>query len=265
MKLNQIKILVTRPTHQAEHLCQLIEAEGGQPIRLPVIEIVEIEDRTALLNCRTHLDELDIVIFISANAVEKSLPTLLSSNHSENELQNEKSPLPPLFQSGEQIIAVGKRTASALKSWGLTALCPESPFNSEAVLKMPQMQTEVIQGKKIVIFRGEGGRELLADTLRQRGAIVNYMNVYRRIQPSPPKWIADTTVDVITVTSVEGLQNLFAMLEKQVTWLRHTSFVVMSERVRTEAQKYGVQAPIFVAPTASDDGLLTAILNAVTI
>ena len=267
MKLNKIKILVTRPAHQAEHLCQLIEAEGGQPIRLPVIEVVNIEDKTALLDCRTHLDELDIAIFISANAVEKSLPTLLAPNHSENE----KDSLTPVstssttyFQREEQtlqIIAVGKRTASTLKAWGLMALCPDSPFNSEAVLKMPQMQTDVVQGKKIVIFRGEGGRELLANTLQQRGAIVNYINVYRRIQPSAPKWIADTSVNVITVTSIEGLQNLFAMLEKQVAWLCHTPFVVMSERIRTEAQKLGVQAPIFVAPTASDDGLLTAILQ----
>jgi uroporphyrinogen-III synthase len=244
-KLNKIKVLVTRPAHQSENLCRLIEAEGGQPVRLPVIEVVEIDDKSALLNCRAHLDELDIALFISANAVDNSLPTLLA-----------QTKLPPQLQ----LIAVGKRTAETLKTWGLTALTPAPPFNSEAVLKMPQMQTTAVQGKNIIIFRGEGGRELLAQTLRQRGATVNYINVYRRIQPPAPAWITDTQIDIITVTSVEGLQNLFAMLDGQ-PWLRHTPLVVMSERIRAKAQKLSIQAPILVAPSASDEGLLNAILQ----
>jgi uroporphyrinogen-III synthase len=243
-KLNGIKVLVTRPAHQAEPLCQLIAAEGYEPVRLPVIEIVEIDDKTALLDCSTHLDELDIAIFISANAVEKSLPTLLA-----------QGPLPPQLQ----LIAVGKRTANTLKTWGLSALCPKPPFNSEAMLDMPEMQT--VQGKNIVIFRGEGGRELLLETLRKRNAIVNYITVYRRVQPPTPTGINDVHIDIITVTSVEGLHNLLAMLAEHA-WLRYTPFVVMSTRIRAEAQEAGVQAPIFVAPTASDDGLLEAVRQA---
>ncbi|MEN8216185.1 MAG: uroporphyrinogen-III synthase [Pseudomonadota bacterium] len=237
MNLNRIKVLVTRPAHQSEHLCQLIAEKGGQPVRLPVIEILEIDDKRALLKCREQA--LDIAIFISANAVEKTLPTL-------------QSHLPP------QIVAVGKRTAKTLKAWGITALCPLPPYNSEALLEMPQMQT--VTGKKIVIFRGEGGRELLAETLRQRGATVNYVHVYRRVQPPAPAWIANTQIDIITVTSQEGLRNLFAMLDGQ-TWLRHTPLVVMSERIRAEAERLKVQAPIIVASAASDEGLLEAMLK----
>ena len=244
-KLNGVKVLVTRPAHQSDHLCQLIEAEGGQPIRLPVIEIVDIDDNSALVECRAHLNELDILIFISANAVAKSLPTLLAQRALPEHLQ---------------LIAVGKRTAETIKTWGLTALCPAPPFNSEAVLQMPQMQTDIIQGKHIVIFRGEGGRELLAETLRQRGALVNYINVYRRIQPSVPAWITNTQIDIITITSVEGLKNLFTMLDGQA-WLRNTPFVVISERIQKEAQKLGVQAPIFIATSASDEALLNTIVN----
>jgi uroporphyrinogen-III synthase len=199
-----------------------------------------------LFDCRARLDELDIAIFISANAVEKALPTLLAQRSLPVQLQ---------------LVAVGKRTAKTLKAWGLTALCPAPPFNSEAVMAMPQMQPAAVQGKQIVIFRGEGGRELLAETLRQRGATVNYVNVYRRVQPPTPAWITDTQIDVLTVTSVEGLQNLFAMLDGQV-WLRHTPLVVMSERIRSEAQELGIPAPIFVAPTASDEGLLSAVRQA---
>ena len=50
-----LKILITRPVHQSEHLCQLIIAQGGQPIRLPTIEIVEIADKSALLTCCQRL------------------------------------------------------------------------------------------------------------------------------------------------------------------------------------------------------------------
>ncbi len=233
MNINGIKVLVTRPAHQAEHLCQLIAEKGGQPIRLPVIEIVEIDDKSALLECRNQ-ESLDIAIFISANAVEKTLPTL----------------------QPRQVIAVGKRTAQTLKAWGITALCPPPPFNSEALLSMPQMQS--VTGKKIVIFRGEGGRELLADTLRERGASVKYVQVYRRVQPPTPAWIANTQIDIIIVTSQEGLRNLFAMLDGQ-SWLRHTPLVVMSERIRAEAERLGVDAPVVVASEASDEGLLEGV------
>ena len=243
--LNGIKVLVTRPSHQSEHLCKLITEKSGQPVRLPVIDIVEIDDNSALLTCLTHLDEFNLAIFISANAVEKTLPTLLAQRN-----------LPPQLQ----LISIGKRTTDTLKAWGLTALCPASPFNSEAVLEMPQLDKTKIRGKKIVIFRGEGGRELLAETLRQRGAIVDYVNVYRRVQPPTPAWLANTKVDIITVTSNEGLQNLFAMFSGQ-PWRKNTPLVVMSERIRGAALKLGVQAPVLVANTASDEGLLAAVIQ----
>ena len=245
-KLNQVKILVTRPAHQSEHLCQLIEAEGGLPVRLPAIEIVEIDDKSVLLDCRAHINQLDMAIFVSVNAVEKSLPILSQSLTAMTS--------PPL-----QLIAIGQRTAKALQAWGLTPLCPQPPFDSEALLKMPQ--TESLSGKNIVIFRGQGGRELLAETLRQRGATVNYINTYRRRQPVTPAWITEIQVDIVTATSVESLGNLFAMLDGHY-WLYHTPLVVFSERVADKARRLGVQAPILTAPFASDEGLLIALLQA---
>jgi uroporphyrinogen-III synthase len=242
-----LKILVTRPAHQAEPLCTLIAAEGGQAIRLPVIEIVDVEDQSPLRHCRTHLNEIDIAIFISTNAVEKTLPTLLESGNLPTHLQ---------------LIGVGQRTVEALTTRGLPAHCPPPPYNSEAVLTMPQLQPATVQNKQIVIFRGEGGRELLAETLQQRGAKTTYVNVYRRHQPPVPNWLNDQLpVDIIIITSGEGLQNLFTMLTGQ-EWLPHTPLVVMSQRLVTEAQQLGSQAPIWIAPTASDEGLLSATLQA---
>jgi uroporphyrinogen-III synthase len=239
--LTGVKVLVTRPAHQAEHLCQLIEAEGGEAVRLPAIDIVEIEDKSALLDYCATMDELDILIFISVNAVEKALPTLLKQGE-----------LPPHIQ----IAAVGKRTAESLEKYGIVPICPEPPYNSETLLKMPEL--EDVKGKNIVIFRGQGGRELLADSLKERGATVNYVDVYRRTQPMP--LIFKDKVDIVTVTSEESMRNLFAMLDGQ-SWIKHTPMIVISKRLSVQARKLGLQAPLFIASTASDEGLLSAIFQ----
>ncbi len=242
LPLMGVKVLVTRPAHQSDHLCHLIEQAGGQPLRFPVIEVAEVEDNTELLDCIKHLDEFDTAIFISVNAVEKALPTLLKRSDVLNHLQ---------------IAAVGKRTAEAVEKWGYPVLYPDPPFNSESLLKMPEFQ--MVEDKNIVIFRGEGGREILADGLRQRGATVEYVNVYQRVQPPVPKTPPEP-VDVITITSGEGLQNLFAMLAKQ-EWLMHTPLIVISSRMVAQARQLGTKAPLFVATSASDEGLLTALLG----
>ncbi len=236
LKLAKIKVLVTRPAQQANLLCQMIEAQGGEAVRFPVIEIIEIPNKSALLNAKSN----DFAIFISANAVEKALPNFDLSPQC-------------------QVFAVGKRTAETLKTSGITAHCPPPPFNSEALLEMPELQKAAIQNKQIVIFRGEGGRELLAKTLQQRGAIVNYVNVYRRIQPQNPTKI--NPVDIITITSVQGLKHLLNMLKGQ-TWVKNTPLVVISERIAIKAKKWGINAPIFIAASASDEGLFNAVLEA---
>lgn len=233
-------VVVTRPRTQAENLCQLIEAHGGKAFLLPAIEIVAIENNAALLNCQ--LNQLDIVIFVSTHAVEIALPVLLKQN------------LPAQLE----IAAVGQKTANALKKFGLTVICPETSFDSEALLALPKLQA--VQGKKIVIFRGEGGRELLAQTLHQRGATVEYINVYQRIQPPIPANISTLQMDIITATSVEILRNTFNLLSAHPK-LRQTPFAVLSQRIHNEAKKFGIQAPITVAPTASDQGLMEAILK----
>jgi len=238
--INQ-KILVTRPIHQAHKLCQLILQAGGQAIRFPVIEIVEIQDKSELLAHCATFDSNDMAIFISANAVEKTLPTL------------SKYPILKTLQ----LFAVGKKTAAVLHEKGLSVLCAPPPFNSEALLTLPELQPSKIQGKKIVIFKGEGGRELLADSLQQRGAKVHAVAVYQRIQPSESINITQVP-DIITITSVQNLENLFTMLSGQ-SWLKTTPLAVLGERIAKQARRF-TQAPVFIAPVASDEGLLNAII-----
>lgn len=226
--LNGLNILVTRPIHQSENLSKLIRDKGGNPIVFPVIEIKPLQIDWSNYN----FNEFDLAIFVSANAVKYSIPVNIES------------------------FAIGKATANCLK----TAKFPAPPFNTEALLEMPEMQQSAISGKKIAVFRGEGGRELLAKTLKQRGANVTYINVYKRVQPPVPAWIHNIKIDVIIITSSEGLQNFMNMLN-EYDWIRNTPMILISERIKVVAEKLGVIAPVFVAPTASDDGLLAAVLN----
>jgi uroporphyrinogen-III synthase len=247
--LAELGILVTRPVHQAEHLCALIEARGGRAIRFPVLEILEPRDTAPLNALVERLDEFDIAIFISPNAVDRAMNFILAQR-----------PLPAQLQ----LAAVGQGSARELERFGYHVdIAPPRKFNSEALLELDAMQD--VAGKRIVIFRGEGGRELLADTLRERGAEVEYAEVYRRGLPRHDitqllhDW-ARGGIDVIVVTSSEGLRNLFDMVGKLgQQWLRKSHLVVVSERTAQLAKELGFKHPCIIVDEASDEGIVEAI------
>lgn len=249
--LGGLGILVTRPAHQAEPLCELIEAAGGKAIRFPVLEIVDPENISPVVEIIKGLDVYDLAIFISPNAVNKAM-----------NLIHTHATLP----ENMQIAAVGKSSARALQKLGHRVdLFPEKRFNSEALLEMAELQH--VKGKKIIIFRGDGGRELLADTLRQRGAEVVYANCYRRIRPKSnvsrllKSW-ARGDVDLITVTSNEGLHNLYEMvggLGRE--WLKKTPILVISERLRAYAKELGFVHEPILAESPSDAAIMQAMVN----
>ena len=244
-----VTVVVTRPAHQAQGLRELIEASGGTVILFPVLEIQDAEDTGAVRALIERLDKFDMAIFISANAVHKALPVMLA-----------RGPLPERLR----LATVGEGTAKALQKYGRDPdLCPREQFNSEALLALPEMQQ--VRGRNIVIFRGEGGRELLAETLRQRGATVTYAEVYRRIKPATgPAELQDQLrrgkVDIISVTSNAGLVNLLELAGPAVQNILHaTPLVVMSERNVEHARGLGFSGPIAVAKQTGDAGLVEAI------
>ena len=245
-----VRVLVTRPAEQAHKLVQLIEAAGGVAIRFPTIKIEEPSDRSALLKQIEELGRADIAIFVSANAVDKAMP-LIAARH---------KPLPRQLQ----VACVGQGTADALGRFGVSvALVPPGRYDSEALLQLPALQN--VAGKRIVIFRGEGGRELLAQALRSRRADVHYVECYRRALPRDDvaallqRW-ARGEIDVVTVTSVEILQNLVAIVgEAGRTRLLQTPIVVISQRVAATCRELGFVNPPYIVSTASDEGIVEAI------
>jgi uroporphyrinogen-III synthase len=248
--LNGARVLVTRPAHQAENLSRLIQERGGEAVRFPVLDIVARGNIDEVQDALKNLDKFQWVVFISPNAVNFALK---ANNGKIGRLKTVR------------FAAVGRATAQALEAAGLTVeVVPEQGYTSEALLAMPQMQQ--IKGQSCLIVRGEGGREELANTLRSRGADVQYLEVYKRTIPSIDnsqvvQLLTQHRLDVITVTSGEALQNLLIMLgEKNHQLLLPIPMVVVSDRIGQLAARMGFKR-IVVTENPAD----TAILETVTI
>jgi uroporphyrinogen-III synthase len=247
LPLKGMGVVVTRPAHQAQHLAQLISAAGGEAILFPVLEILDAADLRPLNALIARLDEFDVAIFISPNAVSKALNLIRAQRQLPQHLV---------------LAAIGKGSKKELEHCGITnIIAPEKQFDSEGLLALPQFQD--MHGKRVVIFRGEGGREMLGDTLISRGAILEYAECYRRCKPSIDtapllhRW-ARGEVHAITATSGESLHNLFDLLGKLgQQWLKKTPLFVPHERIAQIARGMGLAQIIVTA--AGDEGLVTGL------
>ena len=232
------RVVLTRPAGQAAQLAGLIRAAGAEPVLFPTLEILEATDSRPLVALLERLDLFDLAVFISANAVERGLAQVRA-----------RRTWPP----GLRVAAVGSASARALHSHGFEAvIVPAQGFDSEALLALPELQD--VAGKRVVIFRGEGGRELLAQTLAARGAEVEYAECYRRsrprgdAQPLLELW-RRRELDAFTVTSGEALENLCAMLgEDGAQCLKTTPLFVPHERIATAARAFGVATVVVAGP-----------------
>ncbi len=243
--LKQAQILVTRPAHQADNLCDLIRENNGIPIRLPTLKIVQLILKSDEIE--RHLTESDWFIFTSTNAVR-----CYCSQLDDAKMRRLKT---------KSCLAIGQATAKALITVGLNVdLIPEHGYNSEALLELAQLQN--VSQKNIVIIRGENGRETLAETLKKRGANISYQNVYKREIPEVDcTEILQKQLDFITITSGEAIQNLVTMLpESQHDWLKKISLIVVSERIQTIAKKLGFES-VTLAKMPSDDAILKTIMT----
>jgi uroporphyrinogen-III synthase len=197
-----------------------------------------------------QLDRFDIIIFVSANAVDQAMP-LINARHSR---------LPTHLL----VACVGRASEQRLKQFGIDApLVPRTRFDTEGLLQLSEFQD--VNGKHILIFRGEGGRELLAQTLRARGAEVQYAECYRRVRPRTDitpllrRW-QEGLIDLVTITSTEALDNLVTMVgESGRSLLLNTPVIVVSNRIAEACRRYGFAHEPWIAEEASDEGLVEAV------
>lgn len=241
-------ILVTRPAHQAGHLAELIQQAGGTPILFPVLEIADLPDLHALHDIIDRLEQFQLAIFISPNAVQKAMNQIRARRELPSQLK---------------LAAIGKGSRKALAQFGIQeVIAPTQRFDSEALLECPELQQ--VAGQHIVIFRGDGGRELLGDELQRRGASIEYAECYRRQKPAVDNtrlrflW-ARNELNAITVTSTESLRNLYEIAGKLCQqWLCKTPVFVPHERIAQSARELGVEQ-VFVT-AGGDEGLLAGLI-----
>lgn len=249
--LNTVGVLVTRPAHQSENFILMLQQAGARVISCPCIEIQSVASPDSLLSILQHVSDYHILIFISANAVTHGLKLLA-----------------PEALKTQVIAAIGQSTRRALSEHGLEVnLQATSGYTSEHLLELESLQHSAIKDKKILIFRGEGGREKLAQSLTERGAQVDYAEVYRRtiprtdIEPILQEW-ANGAINLVTVTSNQTLDNLYyIMCDKGLDYLNSTALIVPGERCYEFARSKGHSDNIHIASSALDKDMFQAVLN----
>ena len=239
-------IVITRPARQAAQLAQQIAAVGGTPLIFPTIAIVPPDDTRALDDVHRRLAQFDYAIFVSANAAEFGV--------------GDRAAWPAALPA----FAPGPGTAAALAAAGVGDVRQSrTTMDSEGLLALAEFAAPA--GKRVVIFCGGAGRDLLADTLTARGAHVTRVDCYRRsrrqtgAQGLNEAW-RERRVDAITLTSSEGLDNLWEMLDAYGrTALAATPAFVSHPRIAERAHALKLARVIVAEPT--DAGLIASLLQ----
>lgn len=238
------RIVVTRPAAQAAHLCGELVARGALPVRYPVLDIVAVSDPTPLLDAAIALDGYQLVVFVSPNAVEHALSVMLRHR---------------TWPAGLPAAGMGRSTEAALAGYGIAdVIAPSERFDSESLLALPRLTD--VRGWRVLVCRGDGGREVLGETLRARGASVDYLTCYRRqatqADPAPllTLWQGDELA-AVTLTSSEGVRYFAERIgHLGLAYWRKTPTFVSHQRIAEAVSDCGVQHVILTEP--ADAGLL---------
>jgi uroporphyrinogen-III synthase len=246
--LQDLVVLVTRPAAQAIKLCEQIRTYGGEAIAFPTIVIEPVITATSV-------ETFDWLIFTSANAVHHGWPLLTLGEHT-------------------RVAAIGKATAAALLERKVRVdAMPQDNATSETLLAHPAFA--VVASQSVLLVKGVGGRELLQNELSQRGARVKALEVYRRAQPQldtanvaqiEQRWRPsnpasnDVGIDIVTLTSIETLDNLLVMLtDAGRAFLKSTPFVTPSQRIADAARSHLLLGHCVLSQGADDEALIGAI------
>ena len=235
---------------------QQIELHDGKALSFPSIEIQPLELSDELVSLLTRINHYDMLIFISANAVNYCVALLKTLKIEPQDIKS-------------KIAVIGKATNAAATAAGFhVAIQPASGFNSDALLKRAELQAKQIESKDILIVRGCGGLEQLPKELTQRGAEVAIAEVYKRRIPLhdiqitrqqlSQSW-AELAISDITVTSNESLQNLYDMLETPGRdEMLKTHLIVPSQRCARLAEQLGFQS-FSIAQSAGNQHMMEAL------
>lgn len=247
--LAHVRVIVTRPVGQSDALAQLLEARGAQVLLFPTLKIEALSSST--LNKVVHdLDLYHHLIFTSRNAVDLSMPVLES--------------FWPQWPVKQAWYAIGNATAAALRKYGVVPIVPQRSHNSEGLLRLGSLKN--IEGKRVCLFKGEAGRQLLQDTLVQRGAVLEEVICYRRekVEKTPSEqaqlaqFLRSRETTFLIASSNETLDNFVALTSKGPASLANCVVVAASDRIAHHAKTCGLRR-IAVSKGIGDKSLLEAI------
>lgn len=252
------RVLITRPAHQQPPLITGLQVRGAKTISLPLLAITAPSrgDQADVLRRQLlALDSYELLVFISSNAVREGCKAI--------------DDYWPQFPVGLDLLAIGPSTAAlAEELTGQRVRSAAGGMTSEDLLELDSFTN--IEGRRIGIFRGEGGRDFLAQQLRKRGAQVDYFDVYRREElnyedTQVREALIESEPTLLTAMSGQTLQALRGLIdqlsEPQADKLLTLPVIVPSQRVRDLAAEMGFENPI-AAPGADLDALLQALVAA---
>jgi uroporphyrinogen-III synthase len=236
-------ILVTRPAGQAEGLMQRLADLGANPLAFPALAILAPADPARLHTVLARLADYQLAIFISPNAVERGLAAI------------------PTWPASLPVAAVGKGTAARLRQAGFSqVLAPADGADSEHLLALPELAD--MTGQAVLILRGVGGRELLAETLTARGARVDYAECYRRgappdADPAPVlAALAQGRLHAVSAFSGETVDHLLALTGDG---LKALPLFAPHPRIAEHARARGFAQAIATPP--GEDGLVAGLVE----
>lgn len=243
--LSNISIVVTRPAHQNIVICQQLQALGANTIKFPCIEICS-NPLIDISTIKQQIPEQQILLFTSSNAVRQLYLSVPEAND--------------LIHKDCLIVAVGASTANTLHQHGVdNVIYPSETSDSEAVLKLPAL--EKITQKMILIIKGIGGRELLYESLTQRGAVVQNVEIYQRQLPK----LIDITplsnkIDLILFTSSETVNNFLTLCSNSLQQsLLSCQTIVGHTRIAEKVTSLGFKKLPIIAATPTDADMLDAV------
>lgn len=249
-------VVLTRPLAQTEPLATQVRALGLDVVVFPLLEIAPLEDTTALCAALADLQNYALITFVSPNAIAAAFAAR------------------PHWPDGLHLAVMGEGSRRELARHGMDARnarisSPIDPLRTDSATLLETLDRTQLRGRRVLILRGESGRELLANALRSAGAIVTQVAAYRRNAPvldvtrqatlaallsAPARWI---------ITSSEALRHLLAMvqmtgIEDGVAKLQRQLLIVPHQRIQESARLLGFQ---HIVLTGSGDVALLAALQ----
>ncbi|MEM5439086.1 fused uroporphyrinogen-III synthase HemD/membrane protein HemX [Paraburkholderia diazotrophica] len=269
---SHLTVVLTRPAGQSDALAKLLHDAGVATIEFPLIEIAPADDEAPLRAALASLDRYALVVFVSPNAVDYAF-----ARHD------------AIWPHALPVGVVGPGSVAALAKHGVeapayTVISPGAGaddndgarFDSEALYAALEgsLGDSAFEGKRVLIVRGDGGREWLADRLREAGAEVETVAAYRRLVPEPSigAWSRvhallsgeSKTQHAWLVTSSEGVRNLGELANDHLTvgeraQLKRAMFVAPHPRIAETARGLGFDS--ITVSGAGDERIARTLLS----